>query len=465
MTSETQQPTQDQPDKGRRNFLKLGLAGAGTAALAAGGVTIAKRLEGIPHEEFPVPLNEEFQRIDQRTTVLTYAGSKRLNEKYPERNENFNKQLQRENLGDGTPFNFYEKKKNFYRSPYQDVPGYTQLDKALAMGAGSNAMLQLAFSKGGMEGVNRGALSWEQAMLAPVQYQFPSPKEASVAIKSAAKLYGAVRCGITPRDERWDYERIYDLHNDEEISWDDFPFKPKSVIVLFAEMQYESMAAAPAWTADGTVGDAYANAIKIASQTAVFLRQLGYQAVASLNDLGVNAPYAIAAGLGEGARSGQIITPVFGPRLRISKVYTDFDLVEYDQPRTFGVASFCKNCKRCADSCPGNAITFEDPTWEPTYSENPEDMWNNCKGVFKFHNDSKKCFKFWMDNDGSCGNCIASCPYNKPDFWHHRVVDAANVVSPGPVHSIMREMDILFGYGAVGDVDRVKRFYRTGSKI
>ena len=156
MTSDTPQPTQDQPDKSRRNFLKLGLAGAGTAALAAGGVTIAKRLEGIPHEDFPVPVNEEFKRIDQRTTVLTYAGSKRLNEKYPERNENFNKQLQRESLGDGTPFNFYEKKKNFYMSPYQDVPGYTQLDKALAMGAGSNAMLQLAFSKGGMEGVNRG---------------------------------------------------------------------------------------------------------------------------------------------------------------------------------------------------------------------------------------------------------------------------------------------------------------------
>lgn len=466
MTADTPQSNQDQPDKSRRRFLKLGLAGAGVAAAAAGGVTIAKRMEGIPHEDFPVAINEEFKPIDQRATINVFSGSKPLNEKYPERNENFTKQLQRENLSDGTPFHFLEKKKNFFRSPYQDVPGYTQLDRALSMGGFSSALLQLGFSKGGMEAVNMGVASWEQAMLVPVQYQFPSPKDASLAIKSAAGLYGAVRCGITPRDKRWDYNPIYDTHNEKEFSWEkDFPFEPKSVIVILAEMQYEAMATAPAWTTDATVGDAYANAIKIAGQVAVFLRQLGFKAVASMNDLGVNAPYVIASGIGEGARSGQIITPVYGPRVRVSKVYTDFDFVEYDKPRTFGVTSFCKNCKRCADSCPGNAITHGDPTWEPTYSENPDDMWNNCKGVLKFHNDSKKCFKFWMENDGSCGNCIASCPYNKPDFWHHRVVDAANVVSPGPVHSIMREMDILFGYGAVGDVDRVKRFYKTGSKI
>jgi ferredoxin len=139
--------------------------------------------------------------------------------------------------------------------------------------------------------------------------------------------------------------------------------------------------------------------------------------------------------------------------------------VEYDKARTFGVASFCLNCKRCADSCPSQAITHGDPSWEPTYSSDPDYIWHASRGIFKFHNDAKKCAKFWIDNDGSCANCIASCPYNKPDFWHHRLVDAQNVISPGPVHSFMREMDIFFGYGKVDDPERVKKFWKMGEKV
>jgi hypothetical protein len=34
-------------DRGRHSFLKIGLAGAGVAAAAAGGITVLKRMEGI----------------------------------------------------------------------------------------------------------------------------------------------------------------------------------------------------------------------------------------------------------------------------------------------------------------------------------------------------------------------------------------------------------------------------------
>ena len=49
----------------RRRFLKLGLAGAGVAAAAAGGITAIKRMEGVPHDEFPLPMRDDFKRIDQ----------------------------------------------------------------------------------------------------------------------------------------------------------------------------------------------------------------------------------------------------------------------------------------------------------------------------------------------------------------------------------------------------------------
>jgi epoxyqueuosine reductase len=453
-TQENSKHNDDSVSESRRSFIKLGVAGAGLAAAAAGGVTIVKKMEGIPLEEFPLPMNEEFKPIDQRNQINTFSFSKKLNDAHPERIEKFDN------------FQFYEVKGGFMKGPYRDVPGQTQIDRALAIAGFSSPSAFLANKVTGMDSLDSGVASWEQTFLAKTKYTFENPEEAATCIKSAARMYGAVRCGITRQDSRWDYQPLYDASIESTLSWEkDFPFKPKTVVVIMVDMDYDAMATAPAWITDATVGDGYGNAIKIAGQLAVFLRQLGYQAVASMNDLGVNAPYAVAAGLGEAARNGQIITPHFGPRVRIAKVYTDFDAVEYDKPRDFGVASFCENCKRCAVSCPSQAITHGDPTWAPSYSSDPDYIWNAAPGIHKFHNDAKKCYRFWIENDGSCANCICACPYNKPNFWHHRLVDAQNVIAPGPVHSFMREMDILFGYGKVSDPDRVKRFWETGKKV
>ena len=69
----------------RRRFLKIGLAGAGVAAAAAGGVAAIKRVEGIPHDEFPLPVRDDFRRIDQRNQINVFANSKVLNDKHPDR--------------------------------------------------------------------------------------------------------------------------------------------------------------------------------------------------------------------------------------------------------------------------------------------------------------------------------------------------------------------------------------------
>lgn len=142
----------EKPNASRRNFLKLGLAGAGAAA--AGGITVLRRMEGIPHDEFPLPIREDFKRIDQRNQINVFAGSKVLNEKHPERNRSFNEQLKKENPEGYKPFHFYETRSNFMKGPYRDAPGYSQLERALAVAGFASARQQLG--GGSMEAGHAG---------------------------------------------------------------------------------------------------------------------------------------------------------------------------------------------------------------------------------------------------------------------------------------------------------------------
>lgn len=366
--------------------------------------------------------------------------------------------------------------------------GFGPLEKALSGGAWALSGTTVGASVLGIH--DYGLFSWDQNNSdneAP-RHEFETAKEASVAIKRAAKLYGADLVGITHQDDRWDYREFFSpvapakrklfpsmgsfksklnknwAPNKFIHGWEKFPFKAKSVIVLAFEMDYEAISASSTEVSAAAVGEGYSRMAKTAYQLAVFLKSLGYGAVAAGNDLGVSVPYGIAAGLGEASRMGQLVTYKYGPRVRIAKVYTDFDFVEYDKAKSFGVMEFCKNCKRCADACPGDAITHDtEPSFYPTH-EDKEDPWYNAVGVKKYYMNAKKCFKVWADAGSDCTNCIASCPYNKPDFWHHRLVDGISAVMPGTVHDFMREMDILFGYGNVDDGEAVDKFFSADDR-
>lgn len=421
---------------GRRNFLKLGIAGL--AGVAGGTVGLGSSPNDAQafikqHDSFPVPLKKEnFDYFTQARTILTNA-------------------LLDPNLRD--------RFKKYLANLPRNEPGYTQLERAL--NAGGKAPTQYMAPMHMPAIPDSGAFSWDLAddHLAKEKYQFETKKEAAQVIKRAAELYKASLVGITPFDPRWNYSE-FTVPGKKPFGWEKFPFKPKTVVVLAFEMDYHAMAAAPTAIASATAMVAYSEMVFTAISLATFFRGLGYRAIGAGNDLAINGGYAIAAGIGEAGRNGCIIAPKFGPRIRLAKVFTEFDFVEYDKPITFGVASFCENCKKCADSCPSKAITFEDkPTFEPTYSTNPNDTWSNQKGIYKYYNDSKKCFQFWLDNGTACGNCITSCPYNKPNFWHHHLTDYMNTMVPGPMHAFMREMDTWFGYGRTFDQAAIRRFW------
>jgi hypothetical protein len=94
--------------------------------------------------------------------------------------------------------------------------------------------------------------------------------------------------------------------------------------------------------------NAYSRMWFTATQLAEFIRALGYNAIPMGNDTALSQPIAIDAGLGEMSRMGIMVTPKYGPRVRLAKVLTDMPLTT-DRPITFGVDEFCQICGKCAE--------------------------------------------------------------------------------------------------------------------
>ncbi len=460
----------------RRTFFKRVAIGGGAALLGGGAAygAASAALQGRRDPEV-FQTDETFKPMDQRDVILTYCSSHALNEQYPERNEQYSR-LQADNTTiNAKDFHFATRQDTFEHAvPWDNnKPGYTQLDKALHHAAwqplNSSESHSMAFCQ-----PNTKMLSWDQSDVAKEQYQFKSKEEAATAIKSAARVWGAVRCGITKRDKRWDYDPLYDRANERTLSWEeDFPFEPKTVIVILVPMDYDNISTAPAWTAEGTVGSGYVVMAQMANQMSKFIRGLGYHAIGAGNDLSASVPYAIAAGLGEHGRNQQLLAPGIGPRHRICKVYTDFEFVEYDQPHNWGMTEFCLSCGKCAEACPSGALPLpahkggaEDGgyAFEPSYefNEEPGYTWNNHTGILKFYSDAKKCYNYWVDSDSACGSCVSACTFNEADYWHHWFIMAITGAAPEVLHKWMAELHPIFGYGAHEDPDKVAKFWKTG---
>ena len=241
-----------------------------------------------------------------------------------------------------------------------------------------------------------------------------SPEENTTELKRAGQFLGADTLGICDYDERWVYTHNYSRQKlaDKKM---DLPDDLTSIVVIANEMDHPTIETVPSALSGAATGQGYSRDIIAILSITQYIRNLGYRAFASLNDTALSIPLAIQAGLGQYGRHGMLITPEFGPRVRIAKIFTDLPLIA-DEPIDFGVTETCNMCRRCSDGCPVKAIQADEPAFI-------NDKMSHVKGVKKWTIDAKKCFQFWANQGTDCSICIRVCPYNK-DFskWFNRVL-------------------------------------------
>lgn len=270
---------------------------------------------------------------------------------------------------------------------------------------------------------NRSAETGErEGFQAPIRADTPvaedrleveDPAAMSAEIKEIARFFGADLAGITEMDERWLYKTRVDTRDLSEAP-NDLPEGLTSVIVLGHAMDEKLVDTYPSALAGAATGREYSHEAAIVMQLAAYIRNLGYEAVASMNDTGLVIPLAVKAGLGEYGRNQMVLTPEFGPRLRFSKILTNMPLA-HDAPKRPGFAKFCDICTACADACPVKALPFGAPEFGGSNQ-------SAIKGVKKWTSDAEKCFGFWAKLSSDCAICMRVCPFNR-DFskWYNRL--------------------------------------------
>ncbi|MCG8686327.1 MAG: reductive dehalogenase [Desulfobacterales bacterium] len=279
---------------------------------------------------------------------------------------------------------------------------------------------------------NMGFLSWLPQGLPPELTQNPVPLKdktnTSKKIKAIAAYAGSDKTGITRIDRRWVYSST--CKNGEDpgppiskpivFKKAEQPKETENELILPESVQYAVVMLFvqpwalhqidPATLANNvSVNQGYSQMGLAAVSLAQAIRSLGYVAIPCMNDTAMSVPLAIDAGFGELGRLGFLITPEYGPNVRIAKVLTNMPMA-VDSPIEFGVTNYCRDCGICARECPSGAIS---PDKERTFEPPPGASPCGNPGSLKWYVDGKKCLRWWLESGGGCSRCINVCPYTR----------------------------------------------------
>lgn len=298
----------------------------------------------------------------------------------------------------------------------EDRPGYTLEDMALgghgAVGEWRRTYAVTTFE----EAVERSKIPSRPDKRRKTDVS--NPQRIARNIKKAATWYGADLVGVCRFDRRWVYSHSYKRVAPHGGSYPktgvgeskpiEIPEEYQYAVAMAVNQDYNVIKYSPSHISSASNGFAYGRLVSALAYLAAFIQNLGFKAVAlPTHHVVLQIPIAMQAGLGEQGRNGLLITPEFGPRVKIGSLVTDLPLVA-DLPIDFGVTEFCTTCKQCARMCPAQALPYGDRSAEPNNA-------SNNAGELKWRVNAEECGLYWAHVRGGCMVCVASCPYNKMD--------------------------------------------------
>jgi epoxyqueuosine reductase len=433
----------------RRDFLKnLGMSGAalgitGTVGLVAAGESIGQAMSGGVYtrpwwvRQVDVPTTaidwNSIQRVNAAKDTLMGPGLKR----YVSEEEN----TQLEGMWPA----------NIQRRMLGGQAGFGLKDNAL-----NNAFQSVR------EGMQRSLLGPQRA---PTPHELgverweATPEENTALLKTAMWQMGAATVGIVelnantrkliyavdPDGKPIVFENGETAYEDEEKRV--IPYNARWVVVYTVQMSDIALKRAPTKIAHASTTETYQRGLMIQNNLQEFLRGLGYQGIgeATQNGLGIAPAFAVLGGLGELSRLNRVVTPEYGPMVRIFKFITDMPLA-LDKPIDAGITRFCRSCKKCAEACPPSALSFATaPSWEPVGE------WGN-PGHEAWFEDSLRCKRYWYEELGTnCGICFSVCPFSKrsSSFMHDLV--RMQIATFPFLGELTRTVDDALGYGGQKD--------------
>jgi epoxyqueuosine reductase len=150
---------------------------------------------------------------------------------------------------------------------------------------------------------------------------------------------------------------------------------------------------------------------RLAGEAATFLRERGHRAEplpttvrTDAGSLSTPLPHKVAAtrsGLGWIGRSNLLVSPGYGPAVRLTTVLTDAPL-PCGEPVD---ASRCGTCDDCVSACPGKAV--KGPGWKVGMAR------GELYDAFACRDTARARAAAVGVSETICGVCIAACPYTK----------------------------------------------------
>lgn len=254
-------------------------------------------------------------------------------------------------------------------------------------------------------------------------------QQISLFLKQWALNLGAHNAGITPLKNY----HLYNLRGREDNYGKPVRNAHTFALAFTVEMDKSHIDAAPKGPTLAESAKQYLNAGNIALQLAAFINTFGYSARAHIDgNYEVVCPLvARDAGLGEIGRMGLLMTPKLGPRVRIAVVTTDMPLPPDKTHFSQDIIDFCTQCKKCADVCPSNAISFTDR--------------QEIQGVVRWQINQEACFNYWTIIGTDCARCVSVCPYSHKNNLMHNLVRLGLKKSAAFRKAALKADDLLYG--------------------